>query len=237
MRGNIALARVEPTKNFYIISAILVASWLATVLVEPLRVFVEAHLLLASTTIPQLELWAAITHAFFPRDFLMLIFDVAMLYFFGIDMERAWGLKKWWGVLLTSITVGGALSMVVAWAFGSGQLISGFMIPISAFVAAYCWRIWSQRMHFFFIELTGRTLLIFFIALDAFLALLSLDPTVFVGRLAAMGIGLVAAEGISNLRMRFARWRIRRKLRVVKSPESGSKKRDKRKLDDGTWLN
>jgi len=237
MRGNVTLGLSSPTKNFYAVAAILVGSWLATVLVAPLRTFVEAHLLLASSTIPQLELWAAFTHAFFPRDFMMLVFNVAMLYMFGVDMERDWGLKKWWGVLLATITIGGAASMLVAWAFGSTQLISGFSIPISAFVAGYCWRIWHQRMRFFAIELTGRTLLIFFVALDGLLGLLTLDPTLFVGRLVATGIGLIAAEGISNLRMSFERWRIRRKLRVVKSPESDSKKRDKRKLDDGTWLN
>ncbi|MEC9399894.1 MAG: rhomboid family intramembrane serine protease [Myxococcota bacterium] len=237
MRGDVTLGLSSPTKNFYVVAAILVGSWLATVLVAPLRTFVEAHLLLTSSSIPQLELWAAFTHAFFPRDFLMLVFNVAMLYMFGVDMERDWGLKKWWGVLLAAITFGGMTSMLVAWAFGSTHPVSGFALPISAFVAAYCWRIWNQRMRFFTIELTGRTLLIFFIALDALLAILTLDPTILTGRLVATGIGLAAAEGISNLRMRFTRWRIRRKLRVVKSPESDSKKRDKRKLDDGTWLN
>lgn len=224
-----------PSKHFMVLAALMVGSWLATVVVEPLRVFVEAHLVITATSMPQLELWSALTHAFFPRDFLMLFFNVLMLYFFAMPLERRWGLKKWWAVALVATLLGGAAALPVAWLVGSKLGVSGFAAAISAFVAAYCWRHWDQRMNFFMVELTGKTLLALFVGLDVLFALFSLDPTQLALRLVATLTGLVMAQGVADVRMRWTRWRVRRKLKVVRAPED--KKRDTRKLKDGTWLN
>ena len=243
MASQFRMAQPPTTRNFLIASIGLAALWLSTVIVEPWRLLVEAHLIIDANTIPQMELWAPLTYALFPRDFFMLLFNVLMLYFFGTEIDQRWSTAKWWGTAAAAATLGGIGAALVAWPLEAARPLGGFSAPVMAFVAAYCWRIWDRRMSLFFVELTGKAMLGLFLALDALMALLSMDPTMFVARLLAAGVGLAVASGNwrpSMLRKRFQYWRVRRRMKVVaRSPEGDAKSRSgpRRKRDDGTWIN
>lgn len=225
------------TRGVIILAALLVGSWLSTVLIAPWRAIVEGHLMIDGGTLPALELWAPLTYALFPRDFLMIVFDVLMLYFFGAELESRWGAKRWWGTIAGAAVAGGVLGALVAWPVGTARLIGGFAAPVMALVAAYCWGMWSQRVNLFFIELTGKSMLALFVGLDLLFALLSLDPTFFAVRLGGLGVGLLSAAGLSNLRKRYHYWRVRRNMRVVARTPEDDGGGVKRKRDDGTWIN
>lgn len=234
------------TRNFAITSVLLGVSWLATVLFEPWRQIVNASLRIDGQTLPQLELWAILTHGIFPSDFVMLFFSVLMLYFFSTESDRRWSSKKWWGTVALALVFGGSLTLLSSWAVGSARPFGGFAAPTYAFVAAYCWSVWNTRVNLLFIELTGKRMLLAFFALDVVFALISMDPTMLSARFGGLLAGLLVAGEfykLGDLKKRYHYWRVRRNLRVIsKTPEdvvkSKKKKRDpKRQREDGTWIN
>lgn len=231
------------TTNVIVLIAILFVGWLAPVLIPDLRMLVADKLVIDASTAPDLELWAALTYVFFPYDFFSVAISGFLLYLFGGEIEGRWGAAKWWTTVALSVVLAGILAMLVMWPLGLAGLemrpIRGATAITGAFVAAYCWFVWTQRLFIFSLEVTGKNLLMFFVAFDAILALITLNPAHLVVDLAGIGVGMLMAQGripTGNLIKQFQYWRIKRRLRVIsRTPESDV--RDERKRDDGTWIN
>lgn len=222
--------------------SLLAALWLATVLIEPFRVLVDTRLIIDGNTLTDMELWAPLTYFFFARDFLSLFVDLLLLYIIGAQIAQEWSTKRWWGAVLTAGVLGGVVAMPLAWLVGSKIPLGGFTAPVMALFAAYCWRIWNTRRTFFIVEATGKSVLLFFLGLRAFMALLQLDPTPLAADLMATAVGIFFAQGWgwTELRKNFAYWRMRRKLKIVaKTPEDDDARhrREGRKRSDGQWVN
>ncbi|MEM1349206.1 MAG: rhomboid family intramembrane serine protease [Myxococcota bacterium] len=231
------------TTSVLVLIAILFVGWLAPVLLPELRTLVADKLVLDATTAPSLELWAVGTYALFPYDFFSVAISGFLLYLFGGELEGRWGATKWWVTVLLSVLVAGILAMLVMWPLGLAGLemrpIRGATAITGAFVGAYCWYVWTQRMFIFSLEVTGKNLLMFFLAFDAIIALLTLNPAHLVVDLAGIGVGLLMAQGripTGNLIKQLQYWRIKRRLRVIsRTPESDV--REGRRREDGTWIN
>ncbi len=227
----------KPSPTPAIIGLIVLCSvgWLATVIFEPVRAVASASLRVDSMTIPQLELWATLSYALFPLDFLNLFLEGLMIYFFGSDVARKLGDGKWIGVMLVATFVGGALGALSAFAFGG--LVGGPAAALNACVAMYCWDVWQRRLSFFGLELTGKTMLTAFVVIDFVFALLAMNPTMFLVQIGGILVGLAVSSGMWRpkiLRRHFHYWRVKRNLKVVaRTPEHDSKRRRK----DGTWIN
>ncbi len=233
----LALHTPQPTKGVIGLIAVCAICWLAAVIFEPLRTVVIDSMLLDATTIPQLELWGVITHAIFPREFFALVLSGLMLWLFGSDVARRTGDAKWLGVMVLATLVGGTLGALIAWPFGGPMQISGPGAAVSASIAMYCWNIWNRRTHLFFLELTGKSMLGLFLAIDFVMALFSLNPTHLLVQLGGALVGLAAASGTwrpSLLKRHYHYWRVKRNLKIVaRTPETD----DRRRKKDGTWIN
>lgn len=215
---------------------VCVVGWLAAVIFEPLRNVVIDSMLLDATTIPQLELWGILTHAVFPREFFGMVISCVMLWLFGSDIARRVGDAKWLGVMCVATVVGGTLGALVAWPFGGPLQISGPSAALTACIAMYCWNVWDRRMNLFFLELTGKSMLGLFLALDFVFAIMSLNPTHLFVQLGGALVGLLFASGSwkpTILRRHFHYWRVKRNLKIVaRTPEA-----DIRRNKDGSWIN
>lgn len=211
---------------------------LAMVIAAPLKGLVSAQLLLGSANVTQLKLWVIATHALWPTDFGALFFDMFALYLFGGALEQRWSRSKWWVAVALSILFGGALAALSVWLVPSATLIGGFGAPVMGFVAAYCVEHWRSRLNFFFVELSGKTLLAFFVGLDLLFALLNANPQMLALHLGGVAAGALVAHDLyhpKRLVLHFKYWKIRRNLKVIaKTPEANASQKRRK---DGQWIN
>lgn len=225
--------RPTPTKGIIAFIALCLVGWLAMVLFEPLRQMSGADLLLTQTSVKTLHLWTILSHAIFPTDFLDLFFSGLMIYLFGSEVAQLHGDKKWLGFMLGATALGGLLAAPIALLLGG--LASGPDAAVNACIAMYCWQIWNRTVHFFTIELTGKTMFFAFLLLDFLFALFSMNPTLLAVKAGGALAGLLFASGTwrpNKLRRHYHYWRVKRRLKVVaRSPEDG------RRTKDGEWLN
>ena len=239
MSSQLAFRRPPLHPAIIAIAILLFVLWLATVLIAPFRTLVDAHLVIDAATIPDLELWAPLTYALFPRAFLTLLFDVVLLYFFGAELAQTWTPKRWWGMIVTSAILGGLVAMPIAWLIAPKMAVGGFLAATGACLGAYCWGMWRRDVHLGFIEINGRMLLLIFLALEVLLSLFALDFARLGARLAAVGIGILFAQnaGLSMWKKRFAYWRVRRRMKVIARTPEDEHIEAGRKKKDGSWIN
>lgn len=226
------------TRQVIAIGVTLLALRLAMIIASPLKELVTTQLLLGSANISQLKLWVIATHALWATDFGALFFDMFALYLFGGALEQRWSRSKWWTAIAMAVLFGGALGALTLWLVPSATLIGGFGAPVMGFVAAYCIEHWRSRLNFFFIELSGKTLLAFFIGLDVLFALLNMSPHMLAMHLGGVAAGALVAHDLYNpkrLVLHFKYWKIRRNLKVIaKTPEAGTSQKRRK---DGQWIN
>lgn len=233
------------TKSVLFCIVLLITLWLATILSEPLRVFVKAELLLTPDALSNLRLWAPLSHALWPTNFLSCALNCAMLYLFGSTLEHHFGRLKWWTMIFASIILGGSLALLAMWpfahtAFGAKMpALGGFSAPSAALIAAYCQRHWDHTLHISSLELKGKVLFWLFLIIEATLALLTLHPGMLMWRLGGVGVGFAWSGGRlypGDLIKRIQYWRIKRKLKLIsRTPESDKNTKGKNK--DGSWIN
>ena len=232
----------RPTRGVIALIAITAAGWLLPVLIAPLRELIVERLLIDGATLGQGELWSALTHGLFSLDFLGALLGAAMIYFFGSEVARRCGDRRLLLTALAATIAGGAVAIPAAWAFGLEAPLSGPMAAVGALIAMYCWQLWRRPLHFFFIELTGKSMLALFLAFDFLIALLAVDPTSFIVRLVGALVGLLVASDSfrpAQLKRRYHYWRVRRNLKLVartpEQPDDAAARR--RRRPDGTWIN
>ncbi len=229
------------SKSVIAVAVLLFACWLLPILIEPLGAFVAGSLVLSKqAVVDDLEIWSLLTHGFFERDFFGVLFAAFAVWIFGAEQEGYWGTTKWWLVQLSALLAGGVLTFLLLWAFDSALDVRGYHAAVFALVTAYCWRHWTRSQYFFFFEMTGRTMLLFFLGLGILLGVLGGYWPIVPLDLAGVAVGFLASGRTLNprdLRVRFRNWRMRRKLSVVpKSPENKPNGKSNGK-SNGMYLN
>lgn len=223
-----------------VLGGILVALWLLPIFSADLREMIAQHGLLTALSVAQRP-WTILTHAFFERDFLSIFFSILALWLFGGELEAKWGGRKWWIVQLAAAILGGLViggSMTLMDPYGIVGF-SGWHTPIMALVGAYCIQKWNAPLNFFFIPMTGKTMLALFVGLSVVMILFSKQYWLLGSDVAGVFVGWVATRRrgklrpgavIRDLRTRWRLWNARRRLKVVnggktdKSPDRPDRK-------------
>lgn len=212
------------SKSVIALAVTLFGLWIATRF-GPVAAFAGEHLVLTRSAVASdVKLWTLLTYGLFEADFIGVLFAVFAAWIFGAELERAWGAPKWWGMQLAALLVGGIVTFVALVALGSDLPVRGYHAALMALITAYCWRHWRRPQHFFFFEMTGRTMLLFFLGLGVLIGLFGGYWPIVTLDLGGVAVGFLASGRTLNprdLRVRFRNWKIRRKLSVVpKTPES-----------------
>lgn len=211
------------TKSVIGLAVAFFVLWLGSILIEPFGGLVGSHLVLTTpAVVERYQVWTFLTYAFFHTDFFGVFFSGLALWLFGGEMEKRWSTKKWWGVVAGSVVLGGVLSFLGLWAFGSPMPVRGFHAAVIAMLTAFCWLHWRSPLNMFFFSMTGRTMLLFFVGLSLAMAIFSGYWAIIGLDVGGVAVGFLASTrtlNLHDLRVRFRNWKARRKLKLVKSPE------------------
>lgn len=212
------------SRSVIALAGLLFGLWIATRF-QTVGVLAAEHLILSrAAVLADLQVWTLLTYGFFEADFIGVLFAVFAAWVFGAELERAWGTVKWWGVQLAALLAGGVVTFFVLWVAGADIAVRGYHAALMALVTAYCWRHWRHPQHFFFFEMTGRTMLLVFLGFGVLLGAFGGYWPIITLDLAGVAVGFLASGRTLNprdLRVRIRNWRLRRKLSVVpKTPES-----------------
>lgn len=211
--------------------------WLGALQGAPLHEVTRDYLTLTADGITErYAVWSLGTYAIFHRDFFGILFAVIAVWLFGGELAERWSAKKFWGVQVVAAFVGGLFCLPFVLLFDASIAVQGYHASSMALVFSYCWLRWRTPQHFFFFEMTGRTMLLLFLGLGALVSVMGHWPTIVLD-LAGVVVGFVASQGKLNLRelrTRFRMWQARRRLKVVRSPEDDG---PRRKNADGMYIN
>lgn len=222
------------TTGIKVLGATLIVLWLLPIFSTDLRVLIDQHGVLTASSMVSRP-WTIITHGFFERDFLSVFFSVLALWLFGGELESRWGRRKWWIVQAIALVLGGLVIGALMFVMGQGGF-SGWKTPIMALVGAYCIRQWDTPLNFFFIPMTGKSMLGLFVSLSVVMLVISgqywLLGSDLVGVLVGWGATRTGSgSGPGNMfRDLRTRWRImqaRRRLKVVDGGKSNGKNPDR----------
>ncbi len=201
----------------------LFVAWFSSIMIPPFGEIKEAYLVLSvDRIIEQYQVWTLFTHAFFEPGFMAILFAGIAIWLFGAEIEQQQGTAAFWKMVIVSILASGVV--VAGLQFVVDGAYSGFQAPTMALVAAYCWKAWNRRLNFFFVPMTGKTMLAFFLGLSIVMSIvgqlwLHLAATI-TGAL--MGI-VLSGDGMSaslrDIRTRYRLWSARRRLKIVRTPE------------------
>jgi membrane associated rhomboid family serine protease len=154
-------------------------------------------------------------------------FNMLVLYFFGPTLEQRWGTRRFLVNYLVYGMGGAALIIGVGLIFERGPTL-GASGAIAGLVAAYCIYHWKSPLSMLIFRLNGMWLLVIFILLD-FLRLASGEPISVEGHWGGM---LTAAIMLRTdlfsprlARLRFKRWRLKRRLRLKPGGKSNGDSR------------
>ncbi|MFU8804802.1 MAG: rhomboid family intramembrane serine protease, partial [Bradymonadaceae bacterium] len=163
------------TRNIKFTAIALFVLWLASVLIEPLGTFSRDYMLVSSeAVVDRFQIWTIVTYALWHADFMHVLFNVFVLWIFGAEIDRMWKASTWWKFNILCAAGGGVLVLITQLIFGTVHPTLGYSGAVLGVVAAFAWYNWDRPLNFFFIPMTGKTLLLLFIAIDIVM--------VFVGR-------------------------------------------------------
>jgi len=180
--------------------------------------------MLTPETLTRGHVWKLFTHMWLhsPDGVMHIAFNMLVLYFFGPWLEQRWGTRRFARFYIYFGLGGGVLFLMSALllpliGLGRGPALgaSGAIAGLICAFALYQWR--SPLQFFFGITMTGRTLLLVMIAIDL-LRLLWGDPLA----VEAHWGGMITAALLLNpdwrnpklWRLKFKRWRLKRRLRL-----------------------
>lgn len=224
-RGNVQYQLAWPpfSKSIIGLAVAFFVCWLLPVVIAPLGAFVDSHLMLTRGAILQdYEVWTLLTYALFHDGFIAVLFTSFVLWVFGAELQRHWSTKKWWGVQIAAVLLGGLTCFLVLWIFDSEIVIRSYHAPVMALVFAYCWLHWREPLHFFFFAMTGRTMLLVFLGFGILMGAFSGYWPIIALDLSGVLVGFLASTrtlNLRDLRVRFRNWKARRHLKMVRSPE------------------
>lgn len=222
------------TKSVIAITIGLFLFWLLSAIIPEVGNVAATHFSLSLEGVKANRLYTVLTYGLWHRSFMEVLFTALAIWLFGGELEQAYGKKTWWGMLVAATILGGLFYLVFDFAVPEqhdGSLlglfnqpgISGMHAGVMAFVTAFCAKSWTRPLNFFFVPMTGKTMLLFFLGLSIVMSIfgghygrLTLDA-------AGVLVGFAVAKrwiNIRDLRTRFAIWKARRHLKVVKTPES-----------------
>lgn len=216
-----------------------VVLWLASLQGAPLHDLARDSLTLTAPAVTErYAIWSMATYAFFHPDFFSVLFSGIAIWLFGGELSTRWSAARFWGAQAAAALLGGVLCFAGLWALDSPLTVQGYHAAAMALVFSFCWRVWRVPQHFFFVQMTGRTMLLVFVGFGAIMAIIGGYWPTLVLDAAGIAVGFVASTGtlnIRDLRTRVRLWQARRKLKIVRTPEDD--KTPKRKNSDGMYIN
>lgn len=221
------------TKNIKITLIGLVVIFLITVFVPQINDLARQYLWVSETHVFDWGyVWTIFTYAFFHENFNHILFNGVALWIFGGYLDERWSTKEFWTVSLLSALGGGVMVVLTQLVFGGGAPTLGYSGAVMGLVACYCWYNWNQRLNFFFIPMTGKTLLLFFVALDVFFVVFARQPISIAGHIGGMITGLLLVTDYWRPR-RIKQWWRRRSMK--KKFKEASREVDRKR--NGKWIN
>jgi membrane associated rhomboid family serine protease len=221
------------TKNIKISIFGLIALFLVTVFVPAFNDVARQYLWTSKVHVFDWGyVWTIITYAFFHADFNHILFNSFALWMFGGYLDEMWSTKKFWTVSLLSALGGGIAVVLSQLVFGTVAPTLGYSGAVMGLVAAYCWYNWDRSLNFFFLPMTGKTLLLFFVVLDIFFVVFAREPISIAGHLGGMVTGLLLATDYWRPR-RIKQWWRRRSMK--KKFREATREVDRKR--NGKWVN
>lgn len=221
------------TQNIKITVIGLVGIFLLTVFATPVNDAAMEYLWLSKDqVVEQGYVWTIFTYALFHADFNHILFNGLALWLFGGFLDQMWSTKKFWTVSLVCALGGGLAVVASQLVFGHSVPTLGYSGAVMGLVAAYCWYNWDRRLNFFLIPMTGKTLLLFFVALDFFFVFVAREPISIAGHLGGMITGLLLVTDLWRPR-RIKQWWRRRSMK--KKFREASREVDRKR--NGKWIN
>jgi membrane associated rhomboid family serine protease len=200
---------------------VFIADWLAHGIISQWLVWPISPLWLAT-----LELWRPFTFPFaHAGNFLYLITDALVLYFFGGSLERAWGAARFLFFFFLAGLVPGLVELALSFRTGGTLfygMVGGFVGMVVAFAAIQPY----QTVLLLVFPLQARWLAALLVAYElfartpvyggAFPAILAVGATVgfaYLFTVTRLQFRLPAARRGPTLREQFERWQQRRRMR------------------------
>lgn len=210
------------TRNFKITAIGLFVLWLASVLITPLGQFVGEYMLVSRPAVfERYQVWTVLTYALWHADFMHLLFNLFALWIFGSDIDQAWRPGTWWRFLGICALGGGIVVALTQLLFGGSAPTLGFSGAVMGMVAAFAWYNWDRTLNFFFVPMTGKTLLLVFIGIDILFVVTGREPISIAAHLGGMATGLLLVTGVwrpRKLTEKLRRRRQRRHLELLRRP-------------------
>lgn len=221
------------TKNLKITLGVLLAIFLVTVFAPVANDFAREYLWLsADQVVERGYVWTIFSYALFHADFNHILFNGVALWIFGGFLDEMWSSKKFWTFSILSALGGGAAVILSQLVIGGSVPTLGYSGAVMGLVAAYCWYNWDRRLNFFFVPMTGKTLLLFFVVLDIFFVVVAREPISIAGHLGGMVTGLLLVTDFWRPG-RIKRWWRRRSMKK----KFRAAQRDVDRKRDGKWIN
>ncbi len=237
------------TTNLKVVMGLLFILWVVQIqLTGPDGTFPRKYLGLSAMNMMEGRVWTLVSHAFFHGNFMHLLFKGLALWLFGGEVDRRWSTTRFWRFTLLCLLGGGLTVLasqfatwgIYAW-LGYDQITIARMLmtptigysgAIMGLVAAYCWYNWNRSMHFFFMRMTGKGLLLFFIGIDLFRVLVANQPISISGHLGGLATGLLLASEY------WRPWKLERAYRRFKQTRQFDQpERTPREKADERWMN
>ncbi|MEZ4461351.1 MAG: rhomboid family intramembrane serine protease [bacterium] len=218
-QGQFRVAWPPFTLSVKLLAAYFGLQWLIMVLLEPVRTLASGWLV--QRIFDPSRPWTLLTNGLIDADFISAAFAVVGVWLFGAELERTWGLRKFWGVQIAAIVVANLAVAILNLAVES-PAPPGWSPAVTALATAFCLRYWDTQLSFFGIPMNGKIMLAFFVGLSLVMSVLSLYYGGIVAELAAVGVGVVASRPAGLLRDLRTRWRLRqarKHVKLVRKPE------------------
>ncbi len=207
------------TLEIKIIAGVLFGLWFGSLMVPALGDLVGTQLLVSAVAVSEGRVWTVLTYAFFHADFMHLLFNCGVLWLFGGELSAKWSAKKWWGFNLACALGGGVAVVGSQFVLGVAHPTLGYSGAVMGVVAAFAWENWDRRLYLFFVPMTGKTLLLVFIAFDVLLVVVGREPISIAAHLGGLVTGLLLATGWwrpTKWKRSVKRYRQRRRFKVIR---------------------
>lgn len=213
------------------------------------RVRTATWLTLTPDALARGHLWKLVTTSLVNLDpagrgGVTFFFDLLMLWLFVPVLESFWGTPRFLRFVVASALIGNLIAGLVGLALSPGVVIHGLGSVIFASIAAYGVAFGRQQIQLFgVVPITGRALAIGFAGFLFLMTALNGTWALGAGHFGAMGFAWLLTSGFWQpevWRLRYRRWRVRRRVQVMDGGKQRDPKRPKRDDDSAgkkRWVN